>query len=329
MKIRFAQYGISHGHATGKAGAMKTNDDVDFAGVYEPSAEIRATLGTHDAYEGVHWFSSAEEMLEDESIVGVAAEGRVSQNLEFARAALERGKHVWLDKPAGDDLNAFQAVLNIAREKGLCVQLGYMFRYNAGFQFVLDWANSGKLGEIFSVRGRISTRRSEEDVWKLRDSRGEREGGIMFILACHLIDIIVAILGRPERTTFFSQNLNHTFPWFRDNTAAVFEYPDAMATLESTASEVSHGESRRLEVYGTRGSAILEPLEPPALRLCLDEDRDGYAKGWQRVEVEKRPRYVEGLRALVADIRGEKSPDRSLDHEITVQETVLRAVGLL
>ena len=35
------------------------------------------------------------------------------------------------------------------------------------------------------------------------------------------------------------------------------------------------GKSRRLEVYGTRGSAILEPLEPPALRLCLDEARDG------------------------------------------------------
>ena len=329
MKLRFAQYGISHGHATGKAIAMKSNDDVDFAGVYEPSAEVRATLGTHEAYEGVHWFSSADEMLEDETIVGVAAQGRVSQNLDFARAALECGKHVWLDKPAGDDLEAFRAVLDIAREKGLCVQLGYMFRYNAGFQFVLDWANSGKLGEIFSVRGRISTRRSEEDVWKLRDSRGEREGGIMYILGCHLIDIIVALLGRPERVTSCSQNLNHTFPWFRDNTAAVFEYPDAMATLESTASEVSHGESRRLEVYGTRGSAILEPLEPPALRLCLDEDRHGYAKGWQRVEVEKRPRYVESLRALVADIRGEKSPDRSLDHEFTVQETVLRAVGLL
>ncbi len=32
MKLRFAQYGISHGHATGKAIAMKSNDDVDFAG---------------------------------------------------------------------------------------------------------------------------------------------------------------------------------------------------------------------------------------------------------------------------------------------------------
>ena len=68
-------------------------------------------------------------------------------------------------------------------------------------------------------------------------------------------------------------------------------------------------------------------LEPPELRLCLDEDRDGYVKGWQTVPVEPRPRYVESLRAFVADIQGEKFPDRSLDHEYTVQETVLRAAG--
>jgi len=73
----------------------------------------------------------------------------------------------------------------------------------------------------------------------------------------------------------------------------------------------------------------MEPLEPPQLRLCLDADRDGCRQGWQTVEVEPRPRYVESLRALVADIRGEKQPDRSLDHEYTVQETVLRASGLL
>ena len=44
--------------------------------------------------------------------------------------------------------------------------------------------------------------------------------------------------------------------------------------------------------------------------------------------VENRPRYVESLRAFVADIRGEKTPDRSLDHEFIVQETVMRAAGL-
>jgi predicted dehydrogenase len=328
MKLKLAQYGISHDHASGKARVMKESELVDFAGVFEPSPEVRETLGANSVYDGVHWFSSKEEILEDESIVGIAAQGRVSQNLTFAREGLERGKHIWLDKPAGDNLDEFREVLDIAREKKLLVQLGYMFRYNAGFQFVLDWAHSGRLGDIFSVRGRISSGPGNGSSWQRWDSSGEHEGGIMFILACHLTDIIVALLGRPDRVTPFSRHDGAEFPWFRDNTAAVFEYPKALAILESTCLEVSSGQSRRLEVYGTRGSAILEPLEPPALRLCLDEDRDGYAKGWQTVPVEARPRYVESLRAFLADIRGEKTPDRSLDHEFTVQETVLRAAGL-
>ena len=329
MKVKLAQYGISHDHASGKARVMREGDEVEFCGVFEPSVEVRERLGANPVYDGVHWFAEKEEILEDETIVCIAAEGGVSQNLAFARQALEHGKHVWLDKPAGDDLEEFRAVLDIAREKELLVQMGYMFRYNAGFQFILDWASSGKLGEIFSVRARISTGTSDEAHWQRWDSRGEREGGIMFILACHLIDIVVALLGRPDRVTAYSLAQDKEFPCYRDNTAAIFEYAKAMATIESVAREVSSGASRRLEVYGTRGSAILEPLEPPVLRLCLDEDRDGFVKGWQNVPVEKRPRYVESLRALVADIRGEKTPDRTLDHEFAVQETVLRAAGLI
>jgi hypothetical protein len=65
------------------------------------------------------------------------------------------------------------------------------------------------------------------------------------------------------------------------------------------------------------------------LRLCLDADRDGFSQGWQEVPIPSRPRYAASLEALVADIRGEKQPDRSLDHELLVQETVLRAAGVL
>jgi len=325
MKVRLAQYGISHAHAAGKARVLKSNEDVEFCGVFEPDAAVRNSKGQDPAYEGVHWFSRKEAFLEDESIVGVAIEGRVAENLAFAREAIAHGKHIWLDKPAGDDLREFKAILELARDKRLLVQLGYMFRYNAGFQFILDWARTGRLGDIFSARGRMSTSTNEET----RQRLAVHDGGILFELLCHLIDIVVALLGRPNHVTSFLRNELRTVPKFRDNTATVFEYDKAMVILESAAMEVSPFPARRLEVYGTRGSAILEPLEPPALRLCLDEARDGYQKGWQTVPVENRPRYVESLRAFVADIRGEKQPDRSLEHEFTVQETVLRAANII
>ena len=46
----------------------------------------------------------------------------------------------------------------------------------------------------------------------------------MFILASHLIDIVVALLGRPDNVTAFLRTEGSEFPWYRDNNIAVFEY---------------------------------------------------------------------------------------------------------
>jgi predicted dehydrogenase len=322
MRLKMAQYGIGHAHAAGKADAMKRNSDVDFCGVFEPDPEIRAEQGGASGYKDAHWFQSKEEILDDDSIVGVAVEGQVCDNLAFARECIERGKHIWLDKPAGDDMTEFHEILKLARDRKLLVQLGYMFRYNLGFQFMFDRVRDGSLGDIFSIRGRMSTGIGPErrPVW------GQYQGGVLFELLGHLIDIVVALVGRPDKVTSFLRNDLGITPEFSDNTMAVFEYKNTMATVESAAMENSAFAARRFEVYGTRGSVILEPLEPPSVRLCLSEDSGDYVKGWQTVDVgESAGRYDGGLAALVADIKGEKSPDRSLYHELVVQETILRA----
>ena len=99
-KVGFAQVGIAHAHAADKVAVLKANPDVTFCGVYEPDPDVRSERGVAQAYEGVHWYASENEIMQDDSIVAIAVEGEVSVNLEVARRALERGKHVWLDKPA-------------------------------------------------------------------------------------------------------------------------------------------------------------------------------------------------------------------------------------
>ncbi|MBM3212302.1 Gfo/Idh/MocA family oxidoreductase [Candidatus Poribacteria bacterium] len=317
MKIRMAQYSIAHAHASGKADAMKRNPDVEFCGVFEPDPKIQALYG-----KDMPWFKSKDEMLEDPSIIAIAVEGKVCQNLAFARECIEHGKHIWLDKPAGNDLEEFRKILDMAREKGLLVQMGYMFRYNLGFQFLFDRIKDGSLGDIFSVRGRMSTGIPPER----RPELGKYQGGILFELLCHLIDIVVFLLGRPDKVTTFLRNDLGITPEFSDNALAVFEYKKAIASLESAAMEVSPFPARRFEVYGTKGSVIIEPLEPPSVRLCLMENQGKYVKGWQTVDAgNPGGRYDGELVAFVADIKKEKLPDRILEHEFIVQETVLRA----
>lgn len=334
MPVRIAQYGVKHGHAAGKAQALRDNPEVEFVGVYEPDRTLRPQLGAAPAYAGIALLGSSEEILGDPSIVAIAIEGSNAESLAMAEEAVSAGKHIWYDKPGGDDWPRFARLIARARASGLHVQMGYMFRYHQGFSRLTAWARSGLLGEVFAVRAHMSTwLPMRHDGWTAtaRVDIAPHRGGIFYDLGGHMLDQLVWLLGRPQRVTPFLRNdATLALPHFADNTLVVFEYAHALAAVDLTALEC-RPTARRFEVYGSRGSAILEPFEPdPQLRLCLKTPTEGYAAGMQTAPLPAQHRdtlYERELAALVATLRGSQPPDRSLDHELLVQETLLRATG--
>jgi predicted dehydrogenase len=110
----------------------------------------------------------------------------------------------------------------------------------------------------------------------------------------------------------------------------VYEFERALAMVDIAAME-PQPTARRFEVYGTRGSAILDPMEPStAARLVLDEPRGGYEKGHQLIPLAGTTRqrsYELELDAFIPIALGQRPPDRPLEHEVLVQETLLRATG--
>jgi len=332
--IRMAQYGTKHGHAAGKLRAMQRNPDVDVVGVFEPDAERRDALTHSDGpFQHVHWFDSEQEMLGDETIVAVASEGRNDESLKQTAAIVRAGKHAWYDKPAGDDWAQWQQVVATAQEQQRIIQMGYMFRYHNGFRQIADWVQAGMLGDVFALRAHMSTAISPEQ----RAVINVHRGGIFYDLAGHMLDQVVWLLGRPARVTAFLRNDDHradaVAPGFADNALGVFEFENAIAFVDIAAME-TRPMARRFEVYGTRGSAIIvDPFEPAtAIRLCLDEARDGYQAGEQIVSVEMQARqdlYELELAAFLKTITGQQPPDRSYAHELLVQETLLRAAGYI
>ena len=82
------------------------------------------------------------------------------------------------------------------------------------------------------------------------------KGGIGYDLASHCLDSVLWLMGdrRPERVTGFLRSTVEEE--FDDNTIGIFEYEDgAMAIVDISARVV--GSTRRLEVYGTKGTAII------------------------------------------------------------------------
>jgi predicted dehydrogenase len=328
--IAVAQYGTKHGHAAGKLAALRANPRVDVTGVFEPDEARRAALQqAGDVWEGLRWYEDEAELLDDPRIVAVASEGRNHESLAHTAACIAAGKHVWYDKPAGDDWERWQRVITEAEQRKLVLQLGYMFRYHQGFRRISSLAHEGVLGDIFAVRAHMSTSIPANE----RREIARHTGGILYDLGGHMLEQIVALLGRPLAVTSFLR-ADDALPvaGFSDNTLAVLSYPRAIATVDIAAMEPPPA-ARRFEVYGTRGSAIMEPFEPAgALRLCLTDAHGAFAPGEQYLPLPVQTRqelYDRELEAFLAAITGERPPDRSYAHELLVQETLLRATRVL
>lgn len=325
--MRVAQYGTKHGHAEGKLLALRRDPRVVLAGVFEPDHKRRRELEHADGpFKDVHWFDDASEILHDPTIVAVASEGRNDESLLHTEQIIRAGKHCWYDKPAGENWEQWRRVVALAQQQQLVLQMGYMFRYHFGFRQIAEWVQTGLLGDIFAIRAHFSTSIGAS----AREVISRHAGGIFYDLAGHMLDQIVWLLGRPKEVTAFRRNSSGTVVGFDDNTLGVFGFDRALAFIDITAME-SPPPARRFEVYGSAGSAIMEPMEPAGvLRLCLREARDAYAVGEQHIPVPAQSRqslYERELAAFVGSILGEQPPDRTFAHDLLVQETLLRATG--
>jgi predicted dehydrogenase len=125
--IKMAQYGTKHGHAAGKLRAMQSNVNVEVVGVFEPDTERRAEMSqSGSAFEGVRWFDSEDEMLGDDSIVAIASEGANIESLDQTETMVRAGKHVWYDKPAGENWEQWQRIVSQTQSQNLQIQMGFM-----------------------------------------------------------------------------------------------------------------------------------------------------------------------------------------------------------
>jgi predicted dehydrogenase len=253
----------------------------------------------------------------------------VHENLALARLGLEAGKPVLLEKPAGDNFDEFRRLIDQAQKKHLHVQMLYLFRYMAAVQEMLQRTRKNDLGHIYHFRARLpkdlpSYKRYVEELSMYR-------GGMFFEMAGHVIDMMIAMLGAPRRVTPFLAHHHREGPEkFIDNGVAVFEYPNAWASVEVPTLEVAP-HSRRLEVFGTEGAFVIPHLGSGHLKNKDSQPVEVYRRGqaeWQTLDLRARPLQISDLREFAAVVANKKRPDFSVEHDLAVQETLLRASGM-
>lgn len=321
-RIKIGQIGVGHAHAS-KLSVYRDSDDYEVVGIVEPDEKLRKAAEGQAPYAGLPWMTQ-EQLLNTPNLDAVLVETRVRDLLDAAEACVAAGKHIHLDKPAGQSYPQFQRIVANASRQNLMIQMGYMYRYNPGIVLLRDFLRKGWLGDIFEVHAVMSKTVGDST----RRDLAEYPGGMFFELGCHVTDLVIGVLGKPTRVTPFAQHASTKDDTLRDNMLAVLEYPRATATVKSSAMEVEGFARRHLVVCGTEGTFHLQPLDDPAARVAFSQARDGYQAGYQEITFPKYERYVDDAADMAKVIRGEKAHDFPYDHDLTVQAVVLQASGL-
>jgi predicted dehydrogenase len=321
-RIKIGQIGVGHAHAS-KLSVFRASSDYEVAGIVEPDAVLREQARSVPAFRDLPWMTR-EQLLNVSGLEAVLIETRVRDLLDEAEVCVAAGKHIHLDKPAGQSLPQLRRVLQAAEARGLLVQMGYMYRYNPAVVLLRQVLARGWLGEPFEVHAVMSKVVAPAERRRLAEYRG----GIMFELGCHVIDLVVGVLGKPQGVTAYARHAAEADDGLADNMLAVFQYPRALASVKSSALEVDGGDRRHLVLCGSEGTFHIQPLDRPAVRVAFSRPHDGYTQGYQEISFPRYERYIADAADIARIIRGEKPSDFSFKHDLDVQDTVLRASNM-
>ena len=321
-KIKYAQIGTNHGHAT-KIRTYAESADYEVVGICEPNDRLLSKAKSNAAYRDVP-FMTEEQLLNVPGLQVVGVETKPDDSLRVAQLAIDAGKHVHIDKPAGDSLPKFRELLDTAAKKHLAVQLGYMYRYNPAIVLLREMLSKGWLGDVFEIHTVMSKLGGQA----MRDEFAMFEGGTMFELGCHIIDLVHGVLGAPDKVHAFPRHSGSQADNLQDNMLAVFEYPKATATVRTSLTEVDGFARRHFAVVGTKGTMHIQPLDNPSAKLALSQARGKFEKGYQDVKFPRYLRYVADAADLAKVIRHEKDPDFGYEFDYEVQRSVLLASAM-
>ena len=311
--IRIAFLGGGHAHGLGKAQVVLNNPSFQIAGIYEPDPAVLARF----TRLGIASKSKAE-ILGDSSIRVVAVESDVLELPKLAIEALQSGKHTHVDKPPSYDMAGIRKMVELARANKLILQQGYMWRYHPGMNAMIKAVKDGLIGDVFLVRGIINTYIEAAK----RPELARFAGGEMFELGSHLIDATVRLMGAPGKVDSILRKDGSFADSLKDNTLAVLHYPKAMAMIQSATLQRGASAHRTFEVQGSKGTLTLQPIEPGVLRM----DIDGKVT---TTKYDTYKRYVDDFINLAEAVEGRAKMPVSLETELVVEETLLRASSMV
>ena len=297
--VGLGKMGLSH------QAILNMHPDVELAAICDSSTYV---LGVLRKYTGVPGYGDYERMLREVDLDAIVIATPSRMHAAMVRAALERGVHVFCEKPLTLSEADGARLAELAREKRLVTQVGYHNHFVGAFREVKRLIDAGAIGRVTHVIGEAYgpvVLRPKGGTWR---SRREEGGGSLYDYAAHPLDLLNWYLGEPIGVggtvlrSVFSRAID-------DEVFGTLFYGDGTSARISVnwSDESQRKMSTRMTAFGTAGKISADRQE---CQVYLREGAvlpAGYGPGWN-------VRYTTELTEHVAYyLRGEEY-SAQIDH---------------
>ncbi|WP_427846736.1 oxidoreductase [Desulfosporosinus acidiphilus] len=226
-----------------------------------------------DRYPWISSVKSVEELLADPELELVVIATPNATHFDYARLALEAGKHVVVDKPFTATSAEAKALIKLAQEKNCLLSVFQNRRWDGDFQTVRQLIEQGLLGRIVEVEVHYDRYINylRPNTWKEEENPA---AGIVFDLGSHLIDQAQVLFGLPKSVTADIRRQREESQ-IDDAFELILNYEKGIkVTLK--AGMIVREKGPHFIVHGTNGSFVKYGLDPQeaALKLGLMPNDD-------------------------------------------------------
>jgi len=222
-------------------GALSLVCDTDGARLEEVAGDTRST-------------TSFRHVLDDPSIDAVCVATPALTHAKTARAALEAGKHVLVEKPLAISSREARALAGFAADQGKVLMVGHLLWYHSAVLKLKSLIDQGELGRVLYVYS------NRLNLGKIR-----REENILWSFAPHDISVTLGLLGEmPERV--HAQGGNYLHEQIADVTVTTMAFPSGVRA-HVFVSWLHPFKEQKLIVVGDKKMAVFDDMSADKLQL--------------------------------------------------------------
>jgi len=269
--IGLGKMGISH------AAIVGAHPDVDMVAVCDTSSLV---LDAFKKFSTVRTYNNYKELIEKETLDFVLVATPTRFHYPIAKFALEKGLHVFCEKPFSLTTAEGEELTDIAKNKFLVNQVGYHNHFIGTFREMKRLLKAGVLGELVHFVGEAYgpvVTKEKGGTWR---SKPEEGGGCLYDYASHVINLIQEIIGRPVKASG-SQLKNIYSNGVEDAVYGTLHLQNGISGILSVnwSDETYRKMSTTITVQGKNGKIICDATE---IKIFLKEEskKEGLDKGW-------------------------------------------------